>query len=271
MTRTNEGPATWTTVRLVEPSSSGFLYVGVSSGSWRLPVLLPSSRRRSLLRQLHQCADELLLDPRVVRADLFRAALRPPGTMENAAREDVPPASFDAVMLVETTSPDTASSIAAEAPITSLRSSLRSPLIFAGGNPRRIGSVEHTRQGVFLFNYFSAPDVSSNLRAWQYTAGWFQDETGLDNSTVIEPVAGASSPYTLINHCRWDHYRDVLPSLVFKRSFHTFVLRVFEEHGVVSRPTLYRLHRRTANGKNSRTVGLSGQRSPGKHSEVDGI
>lgn len=270
MTSTNEIPATWTKVRLVEPASSGFLYVGASSGAWRLPVLLPSSRRRTLLSRLHQCADELLLDPRVVRADIFRAVLRPPGTLENTAGEDVPPASFDAVMLVETTTPGTAASIAAEAPIMSLHSSLGSPLILAGRNPRRIGSVEHTRQGVFLFNYFSAPDVSSNLRAWQYTAGWFQDETGLDNSTVIEPFAGASSPYALINHCRWDHYRDVLPSLVFKRSFHTFVLRVFEEHAVVPRPILYRLHK--TDGQRER---ISNGRAllaaiTGKPSEVDG-
>ena len=258
MTTINEVPATWTKVRLVEPSNSGFLYVGASSGARRLPVFLPSSSRRALLRQLHESADELLLDPRVVRADVFQAALRPPGTLGNTAGENLPPVAFDAVMLVETTTPHAAASLEAEAPIRNLRSSLGSPLILAGGNPRRIGSVDHTRQGVFLFNYFSAANVESNLEAWQYTAGWFQDETGLDNSTVIEPVEGASSPYTLINHCRWDHYRDVLPSLIFKRSFHTFVLRVFGDHGVAPRPILYRLHRRTASGRTARTVRLSG-------------
>jgi hypothetical protein len=101
--------------------------------------------------------------------------------------------------------------------------------------------VDHSRPGVFLFNYFSAKDVESNLFAWQYTAGWFQDQTGLDNSTVLRPV-GDDSAYTLVNHCRWDRMRDVLPSLVLKRSFREFVLRVFDDNGVAPRPILYRLH-----------------------------
>ena len=92
-------------------------------------------------------------------------------------------------------------------------------------------------------NYFSAETVETNLDAWQYTAGWFQDQTGLSNSTVIQPVDTDAVPYRLVNHCRWDHLRDVLPSLIFKRSFHDFVLRVFADNKVIPRPILYKLHR----------------------------
>src|ERR1700704_5705723 len=37
---------------------------------------------------------------------------------------------------------------------------------------------------------------------WEHTAGWFQQETGLDNSTVLMPARADLSEYTLINHCR---------------------------------------------------------------------
>jgi len=89
----------------------------------------------------------------------------------------------------------------------------------------------------------STPSSSSRPRPWQYTAGWFQDQTGLTNSTVLQPVDPESVPHRLVNHCWWDRRRDVLPSLVFKRSFHNFVLRVFAENGVAPRPILYRLLR----------------------------
>ena len=78
-----------------------------------------------------------------------------------------------------------------------------------------------------------------------YTAGWFQDQTGLDNSTVLRPLDPAQSTggYSLVNHCRWDRLRDVLPALVLKPSFRTFVLHTFAEHRTAPHPVLYRLDR----------------------------
>jgi len=49
----------------------------------------------------------------------------------------------------------------------------------------------------------------------------------------------------LVNHCRWDRLRDVLPALIVKRSFRSFVLTVFAAKRVVPDPILYRLHRST--------------------------
>lgn len=34
---------------------------------------------------------------------------------------------------------------------------------------------------------FFADSLEQNLGVWEYTAGWFQEETGLDNSTVLVP------------------------------------------------------------------------------------
>lgn len=239
-------PDAWTRVRLVEPSTAGFIHIGASSGPWRLPVALPRGRRRSILTLMGEVARILRRDPRVLRADVFRAVLRPPGRSDGPGR-DVPDADFDAVLLVETTTVADASELRHGDVVSGLLADLRGTaartLVFAGSNARRIGAVDHDRQGVFLFNYFSAEDVTTNLFAWQYTAGWFQDRTGLDNSTVLQPVDAEDVPYTLVNHCRWDHLRDVVPALVLDRSFRDFVLRVFSENRVAPRPILHRLHR----------------------------
>jgi len=237
----------WIKVRLEEPSAAGFVLLAASSGRWRLPLALPRARRRAILARLHAAGTALRRDERVARADVFEGFLRPPGQPSRSAEQDAPEADFDAVLLIETTCVETAEELFQEELIVGLRDELgataTNALGFAGANVRRIAQVDHERQGVFLFNYFSAADVDTNLEAWQYTAGWFQDETGLNNSTVLQPGDATVVPYQLVNHCRWDRLRDVLPALVVKRSFGSFVLRVFDDHGVVPRPILYRLHR----------------------------
>lgn len=108
---------------------------------------------------------------------------------------------------------------------------------------RRIGPVDHRRDGVFLINYFYADRTDLNLAAWQYTAGWFMDQTGLDNSTVLLPIETSEPRYRIVNHARWDRWRDILPSLILKRSFRTYVLEHFRANGVAAMPILYRLTR----------------------------
>jgi hypothetical protein len=233
----------WTKARLTGESPSGYVFLAVGSGAWGpLPIALPSRRRRQLLGKFRGAADRLTASTAVLRADVFRAVLRPPGG-DDGTDPTLPHADFDVVLLVETTTPESALQVSAEAVLTELRRELPGHLSFTGSNVRRIAPVDHSRPGVFLFNYFSARDAESNLQAWQYTAGWFQDETGLDNSTVIQPMPGAEVSYTLVNHCRWDHYIDVLPALIFTKSFHSFVLRVFKENEVAPHPILYALQR----------------------------
>lgn len=89
--------------------------------------------------------------------------------------------------------------------------------------------------------YFVASERGQNLAVWNHTAGWFESETGLDNSAVLVPVSGDSSPYSIINHCRWDRLADILPSLLLKRSFRQFVLKSFDLNDVAAVPVLYRL------------------------------
>ena len=246
-TREDPGvPKTWTRARLIEPSTAGFLHVGASTGSWRLPVALPSARRRAVLALMRAAATALHRDPRVVRADVFEGLLRAPGRNSSSAALNAPVADFDAVLLIETRTVTDATDLRVDTvvaePLTELHATAARTLVFAASNVRRIGPVEHDRRGVFLFNYFSAPDVETNLFAWQHTAGWFQEQTGLDNSTVLQPVEPQTIPYSVVNHCRWDHLGEVLRPLLLKRSFRSFVLRVFADNGVAPRPILYKLH-----------------------------
>ncbi|WP_439490621.1 hypothetical protein [Algoriphagus sp.] len=47
--------------------------------------------------------------------------------------------------------------------------------------------------------------------------------------------------YSIINHCRWDNYLDILPSLLFKKTFKKYVLDNFYVNNVGAQPILYKL------------------------------
>jgi hypothetical protein len=231
--------------RLVEPTTSGYLLLAAEVD--RRPMLLPNSRpKRRLLRRVQGLLRGLRADQRVLDANCFDGLLAPPGRGELLKqRPEVPVARFDLAVLVETTSPTAAAELEAEPPWGELAATIeaasRRSYHLRGHNVRRMGPVDHHRQGVFLFNYFYADRTDLNLAAWQYTAGWFADQTGLDNSTVLLPEETSEPRYRLVNHARWDRLWDVLPSLVFKRSFHTYVLAHFKANGVAAMPVLYRL------------------------------
>jgi hypothetical protein len=231
--------------KLIEPTTSGYLLVAAEVD--RRPMFLPNSRpKRRLLRRISQLLASLRRDDRVLGANAFDGLLAPPGRGQLLQhRPGVPIARFDLAVLVETTSPTAAAELEAEPPWSDLMATIqaasRHSYRLRAHNVRRMGPVDHHRQGVFLFNYFYADRTDRNLAAWQYTAGWFADQTGLDNSTVLLPDATSEPRYRLVNHARWDRLRDVLPSLIFKRSFRTYVLEHFRVNGVAAMPVLYRL------------------------------
>jgi hypothetical protein len=231
--------------KLIEPTTSGYLLIAAEVD--RRPMFLPNSRpKRRLLRRLKEQVASLRADDRVLEANAFDGLLAPPGRGELLKqRPEVPVARFDLAVLVETISPAAAGELEAEPPwgelVATIQAASRRSYHLRGHNVRRMGPVDHHRQGVFLFNYFYADRTDRNLAAWQYTAGWFRDQTGLDNSTVLVPDDTSEPRYRLVNHARWDRLRDVLPSLLFKRSFRTYVLAHFQANGVAAMPVLYRL------------------------------
>ena len=236
---------TFPKARLVEATKSGYLLIAAEVD--RRPMFLPNSRaKRALIRAIKELLPLLRSDERVLEAVAFDGLLAParPGEVLKG-RPAVPIARFDFALLVETSSPATAEELEQEELWSTLRRTVdargRRSYRLRAHNVRRMGPVDHDRDGVFLFNYFFADRADLNLAAWQYTAGWFRDQTGLDNSTVLLPDASSEPSYKLVNHARWDRLWNVLPALIFKRSFHTYVLRHFSANGVAAMPVLYRL------------------------------
>lgn len=233
-------------VKLVEPASSGYLHLAAEVD--RRPPFLPNSRKkRELIAKCTRSCRQLEADPSVVSAVLFDALVIPPGKGEFIEKRpgEAHIARFDLVVLIETTSPEAADALKASPVYAGMERAIREVATFthviAATNVKRIDPVDHSRQGVFLFNYFFADATAQNLAVWEYTAGWFGQETGLDNSTVLLPRNAERSNYNIINHCRWDRLRDVMPSLIFKRSFRTYVLANFAANRVAAMPILYRV------------------------------
>jgi hypothetical protein len=229
-------------VSLTEPTTSG--YVVAAARIDRRSVVLPNSRRKqAALRELRAAADRLRVVDGVIDVSLFEATFVPPGGHIRTTPHET---RFDVVLLVETAGADLVGDVRASAAWGRVERVLEREgdpiLMLDASNIKRMGPVPHDRGGVFLFNWFLSDDRDRTVAAWHYTAGWFERHTGLDNSAVLLP-ASADAPIAIVNHCRWDRYRDVVPALAFDRSFRRFVLKTFEVNGVVPRPVLYRLVR----------------------------
>jgi hypothetical protein len=212
------------------------------------PAFLPSSRqKRDLIADCKHLCGKLGVMAGVQDASVFTAILRPPGRggFIQKRRDSVHVARFDLAVLLECRSARDLAALEAQPAYRQLVACLTRGSTFLhqvkATNVRRIASVDHSRQGVFLFNYFFADRVEQNLDVWSYTAGWFQAETGLDNSTVLLPTDRAASKYSIINHCRWNTLGQILPSLLLKPSFRSYVLAHFEANQVAAMPILYRL------------------------------
>jgi hypothetical protein len=233
-------------VSLIEPTNSGYLLLALEIDH-RPPFayILESTRKRRALTQLDALVYQLRLRSDVIEATVFKALLIPPGRGEYLKkRPQVKVARFDLVLLVEFRSLEDARTYARSEVWSNKTEELarlaRSSISLAAENARRIGPVDHHRQGVFLFNYFYADHLEQNLRVWEYTAGWFQQETGLDNSVLLLSDGREGVDYKIINHCRWDHLSDILPALLFEPSFRTFVLANFGANATAAIPVLYR-------------------------------
>ncbi len=231
-------------VTLVESASSGYLHLAAEVDRG-LPFLPNSRKKRELVATCKRWCEQLETDPGVLGAVLFDAFLIPPGRGEFVKErpEEVHIARFDLSILVETVSLEVAEVVKLSPTYAEMERAVKEAATFThavtASNVRRIGPVDHSRQGVFLFNYFFAADTAQNVETWEDTAGWWEQETGLDNSTVLLP--SGDSKYNLINHCRWDSLGDVMPSIVFKPSFRSFVLANFKKSSVAAMPILYRL------------------------------
>lgn len=234
-------------VSLMAPTQSGYLLLAAEVDH-RPPIgfFIQSRHKTRLIQSFKTLAQTLRGNDDVLDASVFKALIIPPGRGAFLKeRPDVEIARFDVVMLVEFKSLETAGRYS-DTPewkkvLTGAKKTARKVLSLTSSNTRRIGPVDHSVNGVFLFNYFYADSLDINLKVWNYTAGWFEDQTGLDNSTVLLPEDTTDVPYTIINHCRWDRLRDILPALLFNKSFRPFVLENFKANNTAAIPILYQL------------------------------
>ena len=235
---------------LIEPTKHGYVYMAASVQPGRFPLVLPSAGRARLVAKLKVLAEQLEDIRAVVKATVFRAIVVPPTARFSSYLKErgasLHRASFDVVVLIETTSPTTVREVQGTAPYAKMLESMRTATdivwTLVARNARRIGDVDTMRQGLFLFNHFVAQDPAVMLQLWDYLAGWYVEETGLDNSIALVPVDGQASDYAIIHWARWD----VSPLRHFwhqvsKESFWKYVTANLDANRAASMPIYHRL------------------------------
>jgi hypothetical protein len=231
-------------VTLIEPPPLGYLHVAatVDPPRGRTPFPGRSPHKAALLTRLRTLAYQLARLGAVKTATVYRAVLLTPPA--GSAKQTPHRARYDVVVLIETTSPAVLGEVQATQPyqllVEAVTEAATDVHVMPARCPRRVGDVDKTRQGLFLFNYFVADDAAVALQLWDYLAGWYAVETGLDNSTLLEPIGEAD--YVFVNHARWD---DSLPRFMLRQltkpSFRTYVLANLQANRTGAMPILYRL------------------------------
>jgi len=160
----------------------------------------------------------------VVRATVSRAVLIPP--IEGTPRLDV-------ILLVQTASPEAIAEVRTSEPYERLDADF----VMSAHNTRRIGDTEKTLSGTFLFNHFTAGDPEEAVEAWEDLTGWYTAKTGVNNSTLLQPIDEA--PYAFVNYVRLPRgpIRFLLDQFA-RPSFYTFVRAKLRANGMVALPLL---------------------------------
>jgi hypothetical protein len=232
-------------VGLIEPPPTGYLLLAavVEPTLGRTPFPRRSPRKAALLSGLKAQAASLERLEAVTKATVYRGALIPP-VNPDARRMAARPARYDVVVLVETTTVDVIGDVEASPEYRKLHDTItaaaRDQYLMLARCLRRVGDVDKTRPGLFLFNFFVAEDPAVALDLWEHLAAWYAVETGLDNSTLLGPVGEAD--YVFANHARWDMSLPRFVATQFgKRTFFSYVLANLRANGTAAMPILYRL------------------------------
>jgi hypothetical protein len=239
-------------VKLIEPATLGYIHIAAEVQPPLLPfsLFLPPGRDKSaLLTELKAFAHQLEQLEAVEQVTVFKASAMPPVERLPYIKErkdSIRTPRFDIVVLIETKSViaihEVQKTPAYWALVDALRSKAEQMHIMAARNAKRIADVDKSRPGLFLFNYFVADDLDMMLHLWDYLAGWDVAEIGLDNSTLLVPLASERSDYLAINHARWDISPPrFLWRQLSKASFTNYVQENLEANGVGLIPVLYRL------------------------------
>ena len=232
-------------VGLIESPPTGYLLLAavVEPTVGRTPFPRRSPRKAALLTELKALAASLEGLEAVTKATVYRAALVPPPGSD-ARRLAARPARYDVVTLIETTTAESAGDVAASPEYRKLHDAVaaaaREEYLITARCLRRVGDVDKSRPGLFLFNYFVAEDPAVALDLWDHLAAWYAVETGMDSSTLLGPAD--PSDYVFVNHARWDMSLPRFAARQFgQRTFYSYVLANLHANGTASMPILYRL------------------------------
>jgi hypothetical protein len=199
-------------VRLMEPSSRGYLYLAASVRPGVTPFVLPSGQRAKLTDRVKLLASRLESLPGVIHASTFRAIALPPTSRFSSYLKSMGSSlrtvDFDVMVLVQTASTADARQVSSstefELLLKMLRDAARHVELVTMHNVKRINDVSLERNGLFLFNHFVAQDPGTMLELWDYLAAWYVAETGLSNSIALTPQVTGTSEYAIVNFARWD-------------------------------------------------------------------
>ncbi|RJL31661.1 hypothetical protein [Bailinhaonella thermotolerans] len=229
-----------------EPSPNGYIHLAaaVRPPSGRVPRPGTGAGKQALLARLKTLAHDLDDLGDVVKATVYRAVVIPPVVTGYARIAAARPARYDVVVLVETATPDVIGAVEDSEPYRQMLQAVQGVTkdvhVMNARCARRLGDVDKNRQGLFLFNYFVAEDPGVALELWEHLAGWFVVETGLDNSTLLQPIG--ESAYTFVNHARWDVSFPRFAARAFaKPSFRSYVSANLLLNRTGSMPAFYRL------------------------------
>jgi hypothetical protein len=232
---------------LMEPTTLGYLLIAAEVQPRGAPFMPRAREKAALLPQLLELCRQLERLDTVEQVTLFDGVVfAPPGAYvrQRFGASGVP--RFDIVVLVET--PSTANVRAVQATpeygalLAALTRAAKRVSVTAARDAKRLGDVDKRREGIFLFNFFVGDDPAVVLDLWDYLAGWYTVETGLDNSTLLVPLEDEQADYVAVNNARWDaSLFGVFLRQITKPSFRTYVVANLDQNHVGALPMLYRL------------------------------
>ena len=234
-------------IKLIDPTTLGYIHIAAQTCEPAFPFR--ANTDPEFLNGLKELASHLEQLDAIEAVTVFKAVGLPPVERLPYVREHVDSihlARFDVVVLMETKSPESIEQVQATSLYHALVEYLRNEAevihVMAARNSKRVGDVDKTRDGLFLFNYFVADDVNIMMELWDYLADWYRVEMGLNNSTLLVPMHQETSDYLAINYARFDSgLPGFLAKQMSKKSFRNYILANLEANRVGAMPILYRL------------------------------
>jgi len=243
----NEDPR-YGKAHLIEPAPLGYLHLAADLEAPHRPgpVLRRSRDKQQLFGALKWQARELAKLDAVEAVTVYDAVTFLPPNGDAAVRSAMRSAWFDVVVLVETVSPGAAGEVRAAPAYQELAGALtekaRRVHQIAARNVRRVGDVDKSQPGLFVFNYLAGDDLDEAVELWEYLSGWYAAETGLHSATLLAPLAGEQSDYVLVNHAKWDGSQAMFAARQLpKKTFRTYLLANLKANHMAAMPVLYRL------------------------------